>query len=93
VHLNEESRQSHNDPGADIMALAHSKLPKKTWLKPSKAKSVASEEQSPHNSHCYNCGGHGHLAHNCPLPKQEGEKANFTIKNDDSSSQFSYASY
>ena len=91
--LNEESRQSRFEPGHDTAALSRSKLGKNTWSKPSKAKSVASEERSPRSSRCYNCGGHGHLARDCPSPKQEGEKANFTTKNDDSSSQSSYASY
>jgi hypothetical protein len=45
VHLlNEESRQGHNDPGTDTALLTHLKLLKKTWSKPSKTKSVTSEE-------------------------------------------------
>jgi len=68
--LNEESRQGHNDPGTDITLLTHLKLPKKTWSKPSKTKSITSEERPPHSSHCYNCDGHGHLARNCPSPKR-----------------------
>ena len=43
--LNEESRQSCFH---DTTALSHSNLGKKTWSKPSKAKSVASEEQPPY---------------------------------------------
>ena len=77
----------------DTTALSHSNLGKKTWSKPSKAKSVASEEQPPYSPHCYNCSGRGHLACDCLLPKQEGENANFTNKDDDSSSQFSLTSY
>jgi hypothetical protein len=90
--LNEESCQGRNDPGADIVALAHSKLPKKTWSKPSKARSVTNEERPPHSLHCYNCGGRGHLAHDCPSPKQEGDKANLA-KDGNTSSQFSHISY
>ena len=55
--LNEESRQGCNDPGHDIVALSCLKLEKDTWSKPSKTRSVTSEEQSPCSSHCYNCGG------------------------------------
>ena len=91
--LNEESRQGHNDPGADITLIAHSKLPKKTWSKPSKAKSIVNEDHSSHGPCCYNCGGHEHLARNCPSPKQEGEKANFATKDSDTSSLHSDTSY
>jgi hypothetical protein len=38
--LNEESCQSHFEPGHDITVLSHSKLGNKTWSKPSKARSV-----------------------------------------------------
>ncbi|KIM73829.1 hypothetical protein PILCRDRAFT_14895 [Piloderma croceum F 1598] len=44
--LNEESHQGCNNPGPDIILLTCLKLPKKTWSQPSKAKSIASEEQS-----------------------------------------------
>jgi hypothetical protein len=91
--LNEESRQGCNDPGTDITLIAHSKLPKKTWSKPSKAKSVINEDQSSRGPRCYNCGGHGHLARNCSSPKQEGEKANFATKDNDASSLYSDTSY
>ena len=91
--LNEEFRQSRGDPGPDITLLTRSKLPKKTWSKPSKAKSITSEEWSPRSSCCYNCGGRGYLARDCPSPKQEGDKANFATKEDDSSSQFSHGTY
>jgi hypothetical protein len=60
----------------DTAALSHSQLRKKTWSKNSKVKSIASEEQPPRSPHCYNCGGRGCLAHDCPSPKQEGENAN-----------------
>jgi len=88
--LNEESRQLRFH---DTAALSRSQLGKKTWSKHSKVKSIASEEQPPHSPHCYNCGGRSHLAHDCPSPKQEGGNANFAAKDDDSSSQSSYASY
>jgi len=67
-----------------------------TGCKEYKAKSIASEEQSPHSPHCYNCGGGGHLALDWPSPKQEGDKANFANKDDDTASQTScgtHASY
>jgi hypothetical protein len=86
--LNEESRQSCTDPGPDVAALAHSRLDKKTWSKPSKAQSVTNEERSPRSLCCYNCGGRGHLACDCPSPKQEGDKPNLA-RDDDTSSQFS----
>jgi len=88
--LNEESHQSCFH---DTAAFSCSLLGRKTWSKHSKVKSIASEEQPPHSPCCYNCGGHGHLACDCPSPKQEGENANFVAKDDDSSSQSSYASY
>jgi hypothetical protein len=91
--LNEEFHQSRGDPGLDITLLTRSRLPKKTWSKLSNAKSVTSEEQSSHSSRCYNCGGRGHHARDCPSPKQEGDKANFATKEDDSSSQFSHGIY
>jgi hypothetical protein len=90
--LNEESRQGRNDPGADITLIAHSKLLKKTWSKPSKAKSVINKDQSSRGPRCYNCGGHGHLACDCPSPKREGDKAHLA-RDDDTSSQFSHTSY
>ena len=42
--LNDKSCQSHFH---DTVALSHSNLGKKTWSKPSKAKSVTSEKQPP----------------------------------------------
>lgn len=48
IHLlNEESRQGHNDPGHDMTAPSCSKLGKNTQSKPSKTKSVASENDPP----------------------------------------------
>jgi len=91
--LNEESCQHRNDPGTDITLLSRSKLPKKTWSKPPKAESIASKERSPRSSRCYNCGGCGHISRDCPSPKQEGDKANFATKDNDSFSQSSHATY
>jgi len=79
--------------GTDITPLTHSKLLQRTWSKPSKTKSVTSEEQPPCSSCCYNCGGRGHLACNCPSPKQEGDKANSITKGNDASSLYSDTSY
>jgi gag-polypeptide of LTR copia-type/Zinc knuckle len=99
--INEEVHQSHPDLGP-IALIACSKLGKRTWLQPAghkhcRTKSTTDDDHSSHSTDkCYNCGGWGHLTQDCPSLKQEGDRANFTNKDDDTASQIfhrTHASY
>lgn len=75
--LNEEFRQMSNLPG---LGMAYASRQKSTWHgSNSKTRSDAGSscgDRKPRSSRCYNCGGKGHMARQCPSPKQEGDRAN-----------------
>ena len=94
--LNEEQRQISNQDHAGLIAMvARAELHKPGGSNfrrsKSKASSTAGDDRSSRSIRCYNCGGRGHIARDCPSPKQEGDKANF-VHNDDSDTH-SVASY
>lgn len=104
--LNEEQRQNSAivDPPGRAMVARHPSRPQWTPHSHSKSHSpkskgpgsVAGSERSPRSTRCYNCGGRGHIARDCPSPKQEGNHQQAHLARDkdiDTRSEYSRASY